>query len=107
MKINFSQNIRNIDGSELQDSPTLKDIAIQALITPTEGDNQMMPQTKFSHGLLAQKIAIGGDIVEVTVEEVATLKDRIGKGFPPLVVLYAWQAFEAATNEKAAESTAA
>lgn len=99
MNINFTQLVTNVDGLPLENAPSLKDISIQALVNPFAGDEAMQPEKKFNLGLLAHKIATGGDTVSISVEEVAILKDRIGRGFPPLTVFFAWNAFEAVESK--------
>lgn len=95
MKIDFAQKLTALDGREDPKAPTLRDMAISALTSPLRGDDEMTPTSKFGLGLLAQRMALStsGEI-EVTAEEIATIKDRIGRAYNPAGVVLAWQMLE-------------
>lgn len=98
MKIDLSRTMRNLDGSEIQaeEQLTIRDAAITSLITLTEEDRGILPKAKFEYALLAQKIALCDGPVDLSADEIATIKERIGRGYSPLVVLNAWQWLESA-----------
>lgn len=96
MKIDFTPLVTNIDGTKLDGAPSVRDACVTALTTSMEGDHALASTQKFQFGLLAQKIALGEDVVDVTAEEITVLKDRVGKGYSPVVVLFVWQHFERA-----------
>ncbi len=88
MLIDFNQKLFNpfsgkaIPNSDQEDS-TLSDVAVQAL-TSQIGNEVLDGATKFSYWELAKKI--NKVEVELKVEEVALIKERIGKLFPPIIV---------------------
>ncbi len=94
--VDFTQQLTGLDGKAITltsapDSPpaTLSDIAIMAL-TAQFNDEQTMPGSKkFELYELARKVYHGKAVV-LTAEEVATLKDRIGRFWGPSVVGAAW-----------------
>lgn len=95
MKIDFSRKLTALDGREDPNAPTLKDMAISALTGSLRGDEELQPKSKFDLGLLAQRLALSAEAaVEVTAEEIATIKDRIGRAYNPAGVVMAWQMLE-------------
>lgn len=96
MEINFSELILNLDGETIPDekgeSTTLGKLAVGALLTvlPEHGQpEQISPVDKCRYGKLAQDI-YASQTVDLKVEDIALLKDRIGKAYPPLAVMRAW-----------------
>lgn len=95
MKLNFDQPLIGFDGQPLKDGEaplTLKGASLIALRTAIPGDDQLAPLTKFELGSLGAAIGRGLDL---TTEQAAQLKERIGKVFlSPEMVHAAWQAIE-------------
>ena len=89
MKINFSQKLKNLDGSVSDEAPTLGAIAVRALVETLEGDQKATGEDKFKRAVLAQKVHDAGEI-DISVEEVSKIKSRIGQAFPPVIVFAAW-----------------
>lgn len=92
MKINFDIAITDLDGNEIKNSEkreevvTLKHIAIMSLMNPVPKQNSTENGAiKFSRYQLAQKINVGGE-VEITAEEISTLKEKIAESYSPLIV---------------------
>lgn len=99
MHIDFNTPIMGLDGkpvaesvqSELEDGVrhtitqelTLGRCAVNALFSPLPGDNDMGGAKKLELYLLAQRIHANAEDADYTVEEVALLKDRIGKAYLP------------------------
>jgi len=76
----------------------LLDAVIEALMSPEEG---ISGQEKAERWKLATKIYFNPKTIDLTIEEVAKIKDLIGKGFPsPLVVGQAWQMLEGERDGK-------
>ena len=94
--VDFTQQLTGLDGKPITltaapDSPpaTLSDIAIAAL-TAQFTDEQTMPGSKkFELYELARKVYKKKDVT-LTAEDVATLKDRIGRFWGPAIVGAAW-----------------
>lgn len=109
MQIDFSAPINGLDGQPIRESAgsdrpaTLGSIAIAALLTPLPapvgfGQQPGQPEQldalkKVEHATLAQAIHGAGQL-DLTVEQVASLKDRIGRMFDPLVVMRAFALLE-------------
>ena len=101
--INFTTVLHGFDGKAItgpdgKTSLTLGDVAVGALETPIEEDRNMAGSEKFKRDQLARKI-YGAKSVELSVEEVALVKERIGKVYGPIVVGPAWSLLDP-TNKK-------
>ena len=96
MEINFDSPITNLKGITLEgedkENVILKNICVNALMTEIPNNNDT-GEIKLKRFNLAQKIYVGGKI-EVTAEEVALLKERIGLCFSTLIVGRAWELLE-------------
>lgn len=106
MKLNVNEVIKDMDGKAIETPKAIKDgkvvevekltvkkILMEALLQTAEQDRNMDGVVKFERYLLAQKINSGG-IVELTVEQAATIKKRVGEICTPLVVGYIWNRME-------------
>jgi hypothetical protein len=91
MKINFNQPIKNIQGEEIKDL-TLKVVSVESLLA-TFSDEQISGEEKAKRYLLATRIYANEEL-ELTVEEIAKIKQLIGKGYGPLIVGQAWEMLE-------------
>lgn len=92
MKIDFSKPILDLAGmpvkqTEAADSPdaTLATVATGALMATFPDERELSGTDKAARFHLAMKLTNGGD-VDLKVEDVALLKNLIGKAFGPLVV---------------------
>ena len=100
--IDFTQTLNGLGGKPLMD-PTVKppipmtlgDVAVIALEAQTADDQRTPGAEKFKLDRLAQRIYENKDVV-LSVEEMATIKDRIGKTYGPLVVGAAWRILDPA-----------
>jgi hypothetical protein len=87
MKINFDSELKSIKGEVLKNGEaafTLKDASIEALVAMSQDDRSDGTE-KFKRYQLAVKVNAGGEI-EITPEESAMLKDRIGRLYGPVVI---------------------
>jgi hypothetical protein len=87
MKIDFSQAIKNWDGSVAEDNGTpinLFAVCCNALLA-TLPNEQPDGMTKIQRFAIALKIKNGGE-VEVTAEEISIIKDLVGKTYSTLIV---------------------
>lgn len=101
MKIDFNTKILALDGEtqvveQVGDEikpVTLGHMAINALLTPLPdmagNQEQTDGQTKVRLATLAQAIYAGGT-VDVSVEDVSLIKERIGRCYSALPVMRAW-----------------
>ena len=86
MKVNFTKKLRNIDGKPIKDKDgtiTLSSISINALLAQTK--EEVEGKEKVEQYDLALKIRDNKD-ADLTVEEIAKIKELVGKIFPPLIV---------------------
>ena len=98
--IDFTQVLVGIDDKPIipkgETQPmTLGDVCVNALETPTDSDHTMPGADKFKLDQLARKIYQNAN-ADLTVEELATLKDRVGKLWGPLIVGAAWRLLDPA-----------
>lgn len=93
--INFTTQLKELDGKPIviaKDMPplTLSDVCVNALETPLDTDKQMSGQEKFKLDQIARKIYNGKNI-DLTVEEISTIKERVGKAYGPMIVGQVWK----------------
>ena len=87
MEIDMEQKLEDIEGNVLEENGkhiTLKSICINAALGHTESE-RLSGEQKLNLYELAIKIRKGG-VIDLTAEEIVTLKDRIGKLYYALVV---------------------
>jgi hypothetical protein len=95
--IDFTQPLRGFDGKEITqpmdgkklEVMTLGDASVIALESVSEEDRSAAGNVKFERDVLARKIYKNSGVV-LKVEEVALLKERIGRVFGPSVIGAAW-----------------
>jgi hypothetical protein len=92
MKINFNQIIKTIKGEEIKDL-TLKSVSVEALLATFNDEQSLSGEEKAKRYLLATRI-YANDELDLTVEEVAKIKQLVGKGYGPLIVGQAWEMLE-------------
>lgn len=102
--IDFTQVIKDLDGKPLPINiegrlpavATLGQVAKDALVNVLQEDAQLSGAVKYDHWVLAGKIYPDKSDVVLTAEELATIKERIGKAFGPLVVGPCWKLLDPA-----------
>ena len=112
MKLNVNEVIKGMDGKAIETPKTFKDgkvetvepltikkILLEALLQTGEMDKNVSGIEKFERYALASLINKGGNI-ELTVEQAATIKKRVGEICTPLVVGYIWNVMEAKDKGK-------
>lgn len=105
MNINFNAPILNLDGNEITEggeAVTLRSVAINALLA-TLADGAGRPEQlggteKVRLATLAQAIHSAEDELDLEVEDVALIKERIGRAYQPLAVMQAWKLLEGKTQ---------
>lgn len=105
-RIDFTAPLLRLDGkpmraSDAKDAPvmTLGDAAVGALEAVTEEDRNTAGIDKFKRDQLARKVFEKRDAV-LTVEEIALIKDRIGKVYAPSVIGAAWPMLDPSLIDK-------
>lgn len=86
MQIDFSQKFKTLDGAPIEKPDgkggmTLASAAVDALLISTQESGE--DKAKAYH--LAMRVSNGG-AQQVTVEEIATIKKKIGEAFGPIIV---------------------
>lgn len=91
MKIDLTQPVLNELGEPVPDGPfkTLRSMCATALFTPIKGDDALPVEKRAELGFLGLQIQ-SLDEIELTAEQVTTLKARIGAVAPNLVVYRAF-----------------
>lgn len=87
---NLDTQILSFNGDQLQvdGKPGLmKDVIFNALIVP---DKDMDGEGKFKRGKLAERVYSGGE-QDFKPEELALMKEVIGKFYPQVVVVRVWE----------------
>jgi hypothetical protein len=69
----------------------LRDVVVEALLRP---DDKLSGKEKAERYILAVKIHTSPKEIDLTVEELAKIKELVGKVFAPLIVGQAWQMLE-------------
>lgn len=105
MKVNVAAQILNLDGTPAMQVKlnavgrpvvgddgepelvpiTLRDVATKVLIETLKGDDALTAQAKLSHYVVAMKLR-DADEVNLTLDEMKLIRDRVGIGYGPLVV---------------------
>lgn len=105
MKRNFDAPLKTIDGEDFKldggEAFTLKKICLGAIGATLPGDDAMDGEKKFNLYKLASRINKGG-LVDVTAEEISTLKARIAKAYTVFAVGAAFTLLEAEPEVEAA-----
>lgn len=103
MKVDFSQTMKDLDGKIITQGPglaesqpvTLRLLAVNALLAVFEEEKLLSGEEKVNRYNLAFLIHNATDEpVEITVENVAKIKQLISKMYAPLLVGQAWKMLE-------------
>jgi hypothetical protein len=107
--IDFTQVLIAVDGKPIQEPTapgkeappplTLGDVAVVALDAALEEDRTASGEAKFLRDQIARKIYKKKSVI-LTVEEITTIKTRIGKAYPAGIVGAAWRLLDPAVLEK-------
>ena|SRR5579863_1114841 len=104
--IDFTRVLHGIDGKPILDKDplsgtpvqiTLGDVAVNALYAQTPQDQNLSGVDKFKLAQLAVKIYKNKAAV-LTADQIATIKDRIGKVYGALVVGESWKLLDPGEN---------
>lgn len=98
MKRNFDAPILNLEGKPFDGNPTLKTICFMAINAQAMGDERMTGDEKLKLFAVVSKVTSGG-IVDLKAEDIAVLKERIGKTMFPVIVGRAFELLDADPSE--------
>lgn len=105
MLIDFTTIMKNIDGTPFifdEKELTLATVAITSLLGSTEDTNKLTADLKVHRATLAQEIyrqSAAKSRLDIMAEDVALLKDAIGKAYAPLVIKRAWDILDPKVEE--------
>lgn len=98
MLIKVETPLRNMDGQVMKDNvdgqavdATLRMAMVNSILSPVEKESGMDKVKKFN---LAERIHDAVDNVDLTVEEISLIKERVGVVFPSLIVGQVWKLLE-------------
>ena len=106
MLVNVSKELKTLDEQVMKDADangnavdaTVKMALLNAILAPEKDDT---PIKKLEKGELARRIFKAERIVDLTAEEIALCKKRVGEVFPsPLVVLQVTEILEQKEGNK-------
>lgn len=95
MKIDVNETLKALSGETLMDTDskgtaieaTIKAAIVNALLTPAKSDNGIDKVKKYD---LANRVYKAENEIELTVEEAALIKERVGEAFGAIVVGQIW-----------------
>ena len=111
MKIDFNQVILTLSGEEMKTEKnepfTLRNAAVMALDAMTEELKRLDPKEKYRRGAIAARIYRAKEPIVLAVDDVALVKDLIGKVYGPHIVHEAWNLLDppGATEDETKEPT--
>ena len=94
MKIDFNLKLKTLRGSPVQvqidgvlTDASLLDVCVESLLCLFEDERNEKGKSKYKRWQLAEKLmkSVSG-MLDLTVEEVAQLKERVGKRYGPTIV---------------------
>ncbi len=89
MKIDFSRVIEGLDGEVMKDGAkplTLRAIAVNALLSELKDDGGLRGEDKCMLWNLAQRINGSKEPLILPIEDIATIKERVGKAYRQIIV---------------------
>jgi hypothetical protein len=92
MKVKVNELIFGVDGftvipnSDTGESLTLRNVCINSILAPLEGDDEKKRFEKYEIFKKLRDCKDEDGIVELTAEQISTLKKSIGKLQPPLIL---------------------
>lgn len=94
MLVNVNKVLTQYDGKSIMDGDkeaTVREAIINAVLVPEQGDNGV---AKMKKDELARKVYNAKDEVELTLDEVVLVKERVGEAFAPIIVGQVWRLLE-------------
>ena len=100
MEIDFSQAMKNLDGTEAMEGEgkgakalTLGSVATEALLAVFQDEQALPGNDKVRRYELALRVHKGGK-QDMKAEEIVEIKTLVGKAFAPIIVGQAWKMLE-------------
>lgn len=100
MKIDVTQSILGLDGKPVSEDATLRKVCTESLLGVMKGDDAMGGADKAKLFSLAMQIE-QEDAPDLSIEDWGKIKDRIGRGFAPLIVGRAYELIDPPAKLKA------
>ena len=101
MEIDFTQPLPGLDGEPMKDEngkTILLSVPCINSLLATAQNEQTEPIEKLTRWLLAQKLTMAKEVIDLTIEEVAKIKELTGRYMPTLVMGSVWKLLEGKPN---------
>ena len=103
MKIDFNKVLKDIKGMPMVQQGTktpsdLRYVSVEALLATYQNELDISGEEKLKRYTLATKVQDSNGACDVTIEEVALIKELIGKCFSPLTVGRSYALLEGETE---------
>lgn len=92
MKIKLNEHITDFAGEPIE-GLSVGDAIINSLMTMLKGEENMDGKAKFELFALASKLH-GKEEVDLSLDEAAKIKDRVGRIYTPLIVGRLWNVLD-------------
>lgn len=84
--VGYDDRPLKMDASPNAPDSTLKAVVYQALTVSLPGDEGQTKEAKYSFYKLAKKVKNSQGELDLTVEQLGIIKDRVAKAYPPLII---------------------
>ena len=95
--VNLNKELQSVTGVKIvsEGEPmTLKLAILNSLISVTRDDQDMDAKAKFQLGALANRVHVATDEIELTVDELKTIRDRSGKIYNQAILYPVWKTLD-------------
>lgn len=106
MKIDFNKNLTALNGEQLTVNDqvlTLKNVSVESLLATLTGEEREGAEVKLKRGMLAERVYLADGPMDLSPEELAMIRNRVGAMYSVLVVHRAFPLLD--VREDAKEST--
>lgn len=95
MKLKINQQLRDVEGNILKGEKerplTMRDVCINSLLTPVQGDDEKAKWEKYE---IFKSMRDSKEEVDLKIEQITILKKAVGKVQPPLLMGQIWDMLE-------------
>lgn len=95
MKLKINQQLRDVEGNILKGEKerplTMRDVCINSLLTPVQGDDEKVKWEKYE---IFKSMRDSKEEVDLKIEQITILKKAVGKVQPPLLMGQIWDMLE-------------
>jgi len=95
MKVKINQQLKDVEGNILKGEKerplTMRDVCINSLLTPIQGDDEKVKWEKYE---IFKSMRDSKEEVDLKIEQITILKKAVGKVQPPLLMGQIWDMLE-------------